>query len=169
MAIHDNVWTLAIEGIDEFLVASKMSLDHKKADGGCLGYPATLLLLCAVNALGTYLIGDSIVIDGKPQKITRGEPFRVLNHAVVGLALTGKEIKLIEDSYRNRLAHNAIIETGSFLLPSDDEPSFIFESGLVGIRVFSFYRLVLQAWQRFPKDRIQAWEQQRQKSKSTTR
>jgi hypothetical protein len=125
---------MAVEGIDEYLTAAHMCLDHRKPDGGCLGYPATLLLLCVVNALGTYLTGDDAMIDGKLVRITRGEPFRVLNHDCFGLNLSGKEIKLLEGSYRNRLAHNAIIERGSSMAPSNEEPPFVFQSDRVAIR-----------------------------------
>jgi hypothetical protein len=72
MASHKKLWTMAVEGIDEYLTAAHMCLDHRKPDGGCLGYPATLLLLCVVNALGTYLTGDDAMIDGKLVRITRG-------------------------------------------------------------------------------------------------
>jgi hypothetical protein len=161
MAIHGNLWTMAVAVIDENLIASHMCLECRRLDGGCLGYPATLLLLCVVNALGTFLTGESVMIENKSHKITRGEPFRVLNHDCLGFTLSHKEIKLVEDSYRNRLAHNAIIEVGASLLPSNEEPPFVFDSDKVGIRVFSFYRLVCLAWQRFPKESIETWEDRR--------
>jgi len=165
MAIHDSLSKLACEAIDEFLVTSRMCLDFRKSDGGCLGYPSILLLLCVTNALGSYLKGESVTINKSSQKITKGEPFRVLNHDCFDLRLSHDQIKLVEDSYRNRLAHNAIIEAGSFLLPSDDDPPFVFQSKQVGIRVFSFHRCVSHAWDQFPKERIQTWEKQRQNSK----
>jgi hypothetical protein len=161
MAIHEKLRTMAMEAIDEYLQASKLCLERRKPDNGCLGYPSTLLLFCVVNALGTYLVGDSIEIEKRLQKITRGEPFRVLNHVCFGLTLSNKEIRLLKHSYRNALAHSAIIEYGTSLLPSDEDPPFTFESGLVEIRVFSFYRCVWRAWERFPKDRLQAWENKR--------
>ena len=165
MALHKHLWTMAVEGIGEYLTASRMSLDHRKSDGGCLGYPATLLLLCVVNALGTYLQGDDVMIEKKTAKITRGEPFRVLNHTIFGLNLRHKEVKLIEQSYRNRLAHNAIIERGSSMILSENDPPFVFPSGHVEIRVLSLYRSVEQAWDRFPKERIQDWERRQRNSK----
>jgi hypothetical protein len=91
------------------------------------------------------------------QKITLGEPFRVLNHECFGLGLSSQQIKLLEQSFRNRLAHNAIIDVGSFLLPLSGDPPFAFESGRVGIKVFSFHELVARAYSRFPKERIESW------------
>ena len=100
------------------LFTIRACLSHRKPDGGCLGFPSTLMMLCLIDAFGTYLRGEEVVIDGKGQKITRGEPFRVLNHALFGLKLTSRQIKTIEQSYRNRLAHNAMIDTNSWLIPS---------------------------------------------------
>jgi hypothetical protein len=165
MALHENLGQLAIEAIDEYLIASANCLKFRKKDGGCLGYPATLLLLCVINALGVWLDGDNVTIDGRLEKITEGEPFRVLNHDCFGLELSGQEIKLLKQSYRNRLAHNAIIDVGSFLLPREDDPPFVFESEGVGIKVFSFYKLVVRAYSRFPKERIHSWANQLQSSK----
>lgn len=100
-------------------------------------------------------------MDGKFCKITDGEPFRVLNHELFGLNLEGKTIKLLELSYRNRLSHNAHIERGAILYPSDEEPAFVAIPDGVGIRVFSFHRLVTAAWSKLPKERIRGWETKR--------
>src|SRR4051812_49746465 len=99
---------MAVEAIEEYLATAEMCQAAKKTDGGCLGYPATLLLFCIVNALGCFLCGDTVQIDGRTQKITKGEPFRVLNHDIFGLNLESVQIKLLEKAYRNTLAHNAI-------------------------------------------------------------
>lgn len=165
MAVHENPGRMAMEAIDEYFTASENCLRFRKPDDGCLGYPATLLLFCVINALGICLHGDSVTIDGRLQTITPGEPFRILNHECFGLGLSHKEIKLLEESYRNRLAHNAIIDVGSFLLPRSDDPPFVFESGQVGIKVFSFHQLVVRAYSRFPKERIESWAKQLQNSK----
>jgi hypothetical protein len=161
MAIHGNQWTMAIEVIDEYLRASRLSLEDRKRDGGCLGYTATLLLFCVVNALGTYLVGDKVVIEGKDQRITEGEPFRILNHTCFGLSLSHREIKQLEQSYRNALAHNAMIEAGALLFAIDGAAPFEFKSGAVWIRLLSFQSRVAEARGRFPKDRIQVWEKNR--------
>jgi hypothetical protein len=165
MALHENLGSLARETIDEYLIASQNCLSFRKPDGGCLGCPATILLFCIVNALGVCLSGDTVTIDGRSQKIKEREPFRILNHECFGLGLSQKEIKLLEHSYRNRLAHNAIIDIGSFLLPQSDNPPFLFKSGQVGIRVFSFHKLVAQAYSQFPKERIESWAERFQNSK----
>ncbi len=166
MAIHNNLSTMAIEGINEYLAASQICLRHRKADGGCLGYPAALMLFCVVNALGNYLSGDAIVVETKKRKVTRREPFLVLNHGYFGLGLKHTEIKTLEKSYRNALAHTAIIEPGAALLALDDDPPFCFpEIGVVEIRLCAFYRHVARAWDKFPKERIDQWEKARTRAK----
>ncbi len=158
MAIHENQWTMAIAVIDEYLRTSQLCLEETKPDGGCLGYSATLLLFCVVNAMGTYLGGDGIVIENKEQQITKGEPFRIFNHPLFGLDLTQQEIKQLERSYRNALVHSATIEAGAMLFALDGEVPFEFISGHVWIRLCSFHRRVEAAWALFPKQRIEAWE-----------
>jgi hypothetical protein len=161
MAIHENQWSMAAEVIDEYLRASQLCLEDTKPDGGCLGYTATLLLFCAVNALGSYLAGDKVEIQGKQHRITDGEPFRVLNHACFGLSLSHHEIKQLESSYRNALAHNAMIEPAALLFAIDGVAPFEFKSGAVWIRLLSFQNRVAEAWKVFPKGRIQLWERSR--------
>lgn len=158
MTLHKSMASMASEVIGEYIRASQFCLEFRKLDGGCLGYPATLLLLCVTNALGSYLSGEAVTIEGKSQKITQGEPFRVLNHQLFGLQLTHKQIKLIEHSYRNRLSHNAIIERGSFLLPTQAGAPFIFSGKGMLTRVGSLYQLVSEVWARFPKEQITLWE-----------
>jgi len=154
MAIHPNLWELSKEAIEEYLLTIKGCLNHRKSDGGCLGYPATLLMLCLVGVFGSFLQNDEVIIDGKNQRVTKGEPFRVLNHSIFGLSLTNSEIKTIEKSYRNRLAHNAMIDTSSWLIPGSGPAPFVFKDGQVGILVFKLHELLETAWQKFDKKRI---------------
>ena len=149
--------SMASEVITEYLRACQFCLEGDEV----LGYPATLLLLCVINAFGSYLKGESVRIDGKLREIKRGEPFRVLNHPLFGLQLKEKQIKLVEYSYRNGLSHNAIIERGAFLLPGQAGAPFIFNGNVVLIRVGAFYSLVSRVWSQFPKETIVQWEQRR--------
>jgi hypothetical protein len=71
--------TLAIEAIDEYLLVARHCVEQQKPQSGIFGYPAALLLLCIVNALGTYLRNEEVVINGKKQRIITGELFRVFN------------------------------------------------------------------------------------------
>lgn len=164
MALHEDSASMAIEAISEYIEVSESCLKAKKSDGGCFGYPAALLLFCVTNALGVYLCGDNIRIDGRTQTITRGQPFRVLNHSIFGLDLKSAQVKLLEECYRNRLAHNAIIEIGAVLIHAPGQLSrpFAFASNqLQIINLDSFYRLVNLAWKKFPRSRIETWAKQR--------
>lgn len=146
MSIHGELSALSAEAIEEYLKASELCLEYKKADGGCLGYPATLLLFCVVDALGGFIALD------QGSKIRRNEPFMVLNHPCFGLKLAVKQIKRLEWWYRNGLAHNAVLPPGTCLTVEDGEPfDFAANGDPVKIRVFSFQRLVNTAWKQFDK------------------
>ncbi|SPF46382.1 hypothetical protein SBA4_3510003 [Candidatus Sulfopaludibacter sp. SbA4] len=149
MAIHQKLGGLSVEAIDEYVKASELCLDFRKVDGGCLGYPATLLLFCVVDAIGRYLALE------KRNNIPKGQPFFVLNHPCVGLTLTPEQIKRLKRWYRNGLAHNAALPPGT-CLTGDDGPPFDFAANgdPVMIRVFSFHRLVAQAWEGLDKGLI---------------
>src|SRR5712692_1182262 len=154
MAIHTNLWTLAEEAIDEYILTAQHCLEYRKSDGGCLGYPSALLLLCVVNAIGTYLRNEPVLINGRRQLITRGEPFRVLNHEILKQTLTQGQIKTVEKAYRNLLAHNAMLAPDSWLLPGKGSTVFVFQNGRVGIYVVSLFEMVLHAWGAFDKSKI---------------
>jgi hypothetical protein len=135
-----------VEVIEEYLVTVGLCLQHRKPDGGCLGYPATLLLFCVVDALGGYLALD------KKNDIPKREPFMVLNHRNFGLTLTTDQIKRLEWWYRNGLAHNAALPPGTCLTGEQGEPfEFAGNGDPVKIRVFPFHRLVERAWTAFDK------------------
>jgi hypothetical protein len=154
MAHHQNAWSLAQEAIPEYLTAARLCLDQRKSDGGCLGYPGVLLLLCLVDAMGTYLRHQPVPLDGKTDSIKGGEPFRVLNHALFAQALTETQIKMVEARYRNPLAHDAMIATDSWLLPGKGTSVFVFDQQTVAVYVESLYDLVLTAWTKFDKSKI---------------
>jgi len=158
MALHRSSSALTKEVIDEFLEASALCFKSQKSSGGCFGYAGALLLFCIVDSFGVYLRHDIVQIDGRKEKITKGEPFRVFNHTIFGLALTGSQIKLIEHSYRNQLAHNASLKSGAFLIQTANPPPCPFILGSNAIQVIidvdSFHNLVSVAWGRFPGGRI---------------
>jgi hypothetical protein len=53
---HFTPEQLSKEVIEDYLVATKICIDYKKPDGiNILGYPATALLFCIVDALGHAL------------------------------------------------------------------------------------------------------------------
>jgi hypothetical protein len=154
MSSHSNPWSLAEEAIEEYLTATRDCIGHAKPDGGVLGYPAVLLLLCVVNALGTYLRNESVTINGRHQTITKGEPFRVLNHPLLKQQLSDAQIKRVEKAFRNPLAHNALIAVGVGLTPAKTGSPFEFSGNEVWISVPALYEIAADAWTHFDKAKI---------------
>ncbi len=155
MAIHDNLSSLAQEAIEEYLTTTEFCLGHKKQDGGCLGYPSALLMLCLINAFGCFLRNESVVIDSRTQRITKGEPFRVLNHQLFNCGLSNEQIKAVEHRYRNLLSHNAMLAPNSWLVPGSGQRALSFSDKTVVIDVHKLYNLVKTAWQQLDKAKIQ--------------
>src|SRR5207247_1541205 len=90
MAGHDSLMSFVATSLLEYLVASKLALEHVKDEswhpedrGGPLGTPSALILLCIVDTIGGYLrYGPSLIqIDGKQRKIdgAKSKHFFVLN------------------------------------------------------------------------------------------
>jgi hypothetical protein len=154
MAVHQDSWALAEEAVDEYLIAAGKCIESRKKDGGMLGFPAALLLLCLVNVLGTYLRDELVNIDGKAQPITRGTPFRVLNHPLFAQNLSKNEIRTVEEAYRNALAHEALMWPGHWLTPIPKAPPFGFQGGQVSISVPALYAAVESAWKNFDRTKI---------------
>ena len=146
MAIHTEAATLSIEVIGEYLIASELCLDFRKENGGCLGYPAALLLFCILDAIGRYLALD------KHNSIPKREPFFVLNHPSVGLELTREQVKQLEKWYRNSLSHNAALPPGTCLTTEDGPPFDLVNGEPVKIRLVPFLRLLQGAWARLDKN-----------------
>jgi hypothetical protein len=133
MAGHDNLTSFVASSLLEYLVASKLALEFVKGENwhpedrdGCLGTPSALVLLCVVDAIGSYLRygPDIVLIDGKQRTIDgeHSKHFFVLNHQdYFAQTLSLTEIESIYE-YRNLLAHNAATAAGRPLLFHPREP-----------------------------------------------
>jgi hypothetical protein len=136
MATHDNITDLTVESVSECLDAAKLLIDHRKEDGGMMGYAATLLLFSVTDAIGHHLNAGS--------GHTRLD---VLNSPEFGLHLSPQQIYEMKKWYRNCMVHNASIVPGVFLMPEVEGDPFDFENGKpVKIRVPQFYKLVRKVW-----------------------
>jgi hypothetical protein len=94
---------------------------YVKDDGGCLGYPAALLLFSVVDTIGSFHRGRSdmqMLIDGKLMQIRSGgfQHFYILNAEYYGQTLTQKDIKQLYDNFRSLLTHNAVLAPSHFLV-----------------------------------------------------
>ena len=130
-----------IEAVEEYLSVAEWCISNNKADGGIYGYPAATLLFCVVNAIGSCLRRDN-------------EPFRVLSGEPFNLKLNDKEIKQIENWYRNLLVHNAIIAPEVRMTPEDTGCPI--EMGpVMTIRVKPLFALVRRSWDQLDKKKLE--------------
>jgi hypothetical protein len=149
MAIHDNVRSMSIEVIEEYLTIAEHCINTRKSDGGIYGYPAVLLLCCVIDALSNYA--------GLPKNT-------LLALQTMAPGLTKKQIKDLKSWYRNLLSHQAIIMPGTQI--SADPAGAPFEFAPTGepthIRVIPLSRLVRSWWDSLDKATVAPRFEQRQ-------
>jgi hypothetical protein len=139
VAIANNLKDLSVEIIEEYLTAAKACIDTRKTEGGILGYPATLLLLCATDAIGHGLL---------PPDNQRNTRLDVLQQGPFSLGLSDTQITNLAHWYRHLLAHTGTMAPGAFLTPETQGKPFEFDmnGALTMIRVPVLYDAVKAAW-----------------------
>ena len=143
MSIHQNLSQLSVSVIDEHIELARIALDARKPDGGCLGYPAFLLMLCVIDAVSNHL-GHS--------KNSLG----AIDGNVFKLNLNRRQRKQFKEWYRNYLAHNAMIPPGTLLTAEDDgEPVELRNGEPVKIRLIPLLHVVEEGWNSLDKAKIQ--------------
>lgn len=151
MAIHAHPRELFFAAVDEYLKASKLCLRYRKDDGGILGYPATLMLCCIIDALSQNLA------KAEKQKLP-GEHFKILRHTSFGSILTEEQFtkvqKYLGDWFRHKLAHQLVIvwnvaleAEGTTTIPFGFSSSGDFDT----IYVLPLYRMVEKGWRSIDK------------------
>lgn len=88
--------------------------------GGCLGYPAAVMLFSIVDTIGSFYRGRTdlkIAIGGKPAEIRRDDfqHFFILNSEFYGQSLDEPAIKRLYDNFRSLLVHTASLGPSSCL------------------------------------------------------
>src|SRR5262245_23475504 len=136
MAIHPSLVALLRESLPEFLHTAAYCVSFRKDDtwgrtqvGGCLGLPASALLLSIADSIGSYHAGDPqfvVLLDGKQVPI-RNDPSQhlfIFNSKYYGLSLARTTIKKIYENYRCLLVHNSALAFDHFLFKGgeDDDP-----------------------------------------------
>lgn len=97
MALHNSISSQLKESLREYLLVAEYCIKFRKNDGGCLGYPAAILLLNIVDSIGSY------IHDGKTR-----DHFDILNNVnYYNLGLSKDNIRLIYEHHRCLLEHNA--------------------------------------------------------------
>lgn len=132
MAHHSSQASMLRQSLTDMINGARICINYKKDDGGCLGYPACLILLSIADAIASYLEGDQnfkIKIDGSIKIIDSDgyKRFYIFNSSYYNLRLSESFIKLIYKNYRCLLSHNATLVYGHFInmnnpfkIPFDD-------------------------------------------------
>jgi hypothetical protein len=123
-----------------------MCIDYKKVGGGILGYPAALLLICTIDAIGNALL--------KPvhRKSTRLD---VIRKPLFEITLNDSQARSLTAWFRNGLAHSATMARGVELTDQTKGKPFHFDKSgaLVGIRVPILYDHVEKVWKKLKSDK----------------
>jgi hypothetical protein len=143
MAKEKSPQEQAIGVIDEYLTAAGICINTAKADGGILGYPAVLLLLCATDAIGHGVLPDN-------GNFTRLD---VLADALFGPALNSDQATKVKNWYRHLLAHTGTMAIGVHLEPDVQGQPFDFDTtgAPILIRIGKLHEIVSGAWARVNK------------------
>lgn len=121
------------ESLDETLEAAKYCVEYSKEEskwgqfntGGCLGYPAAILLFSIIDSIGSYHRKNAnffVTIDGKKEKINGDgwEHFKILNSKYFNLSLSLEFIKKAYSNFRSKLTHNSIMGKDALMIPRND-------------------------------------------------
>ncbi len=109
--IVNSIKEMLKESLSEMIHVAEYCYETKKDNGGCYGYPCSILLFSVLDTIGSFYKGKdySITIDGKDKKIKNTvQHFYILNSKdFYNQNLTEEEIKIIYDNYRSTLTHNS--------------------------------------------------------------
>jgi len=127
MAIHPNTASMLKESVIEMLFTAKYCIKYRKGSnwgsnqtGGCLGYPAAIILFSIADTIGSFCEGNKsfkIKIDGKDKVINSNnfEHFYILNSKYYNQNLDEIAIKKIYQNFRSLLVHNLSLPPEHFL------------------------------------------------------
>jgi hypothetical protein len=145
MALHQDIPSMLRESLPEMLLVAKYCIEYRKDSNiwpapGCYGYPAALLLLSIVDSIGSYVEGGNVK-----------NHFKILNNSnYYGLDLTGKELDLIFDHYRNTLSHNSVVTPKVMLsIGTENGPVLQKYGGKYLLNLAPFYNVSVKAVKHF--------------------
>ncbi|WP_293299583.1 hypothetical protein [Pedobacter sp. UBA4863] len=131
---HKSPKEMVIEALEEHIFAAKYLLNYRKLDkhvwananGGVLGFPATILLFAIVDTIGSYYRNTNyqIQVDGLSTTIDDEgwQHFKILNSLYFNLNLSTEDLKQIYVFARSKLVHNSVIGSNFLLKASNDSP-----------------------------------------------
>jgi len=135
--MYQSTTTSLKESLEEMLEASKYCVEYSKSSpqwdkyrtGGCLGYPAAILLFSIVDSMGSYFRHNTdikIIINGKSSKISSSgwEHFKILNSKYFSQSLSTDFLKILYHYYRSSITRNGVLATGVMMYPSSQNSIF---------------------------------------------
>jgi len=134
------------QAVDEYLETAEWCLGERRHNKSCFGYSATLLVFCAVEAMGRALVDNEI----KKLGAVRKNDFRMLAHEKLGLCLSSVQITNLAKWYRNNLAHTGVLIEGIGLSPKPEVYPFEFHSNHEPRKIYvrPFFEIVQRVWQK---------------------
>jgi len=152
------------EALTEMLVTIKYCLDFDKksssdwagVNGGCLGYPALILMSSMIDTMGSFFRKGSLKIslDNKEKSIQKAEEhFFILNQEnLFNLGLAEVTIMDFYSTYRSKMVHNSSLPPNNFLF-SDKNTNKIFildpDNKIRAINLHSLFESIKTATNRF--------------------
>jgi len=152
MAIHPNTASMLKESASEMLHVAEYCINYRKDAqweanqvGGCLGYPAAVMLFSLVDMIGSFHEGDQtlqISINGQMKTIASDgyQHFFILNSHYYELALTEDQIKIVYKNFRSKLVHNLAMPPEHTLSIGENETkSFEFQANNTRVNLKPFF------------------------------
>jgi hypothetical protein len=164
MAIHPDTKSLLKESVREYLFVAEYCISYKKDInwgsnqlGGCLGYPAALMLFSIVDMMGSYHrqnIGFKVSVGGRKVNIKSDgfQHFYVLNSDYYGQTLEEKTIKKLYYNFRSLLAHNAALPPNNVLISLPGPDLFPTINGMQFVNLIPFHKVSKMAVDKFIND-----------------
>ncbi len=149
------------ESLNEMLTAAKYCIEYRKDSNGNLGWPAAVLLLSIIAAIGSYFEDDkniNIIIDNQSFKIKgTNDHFYILNSKYFNLNLSLDTVQKIYGNYRCPLIHNANLPPEHFMEIGDEKTPVITYEQINGklmpiINTVPLYKLCEKAIKNFLND-----------------
>jgi hypothetical protein len=129
MALHTTPSTMLKESLIETLEAAKFCSDYRKTDekwgvyktGGCLGYPAAILLFSIIDSIGSYFrknVTIKILMDSQNTTIESDgwQHFKILNSKYFNQNLTSEFIFALFVKFRSFLTHNSVLGKNTMMI-----------------------------------------------------
>jgi hypothetical protein len=190
MALHITPSSMLKESLRETLEVAKYCADYRKTDekwgdyktGGCLGFPAAILLFSLIDTIGSYYRGNKdfeILIDSENSTIEKDawQHFKILNSEYSNQNLIEEFIKDLYSKFRSYLAHNSVLGKNAVMIQDNASwnEELKGESFFIGVRssgekvyvisIKELYELCESAIEKFLKDIDQVVPKSRQGKK----